>query len=108
LPHPASPIAASGTGTTGPEGSTPFEVTVRAKDRARVEIKSDGKVVVKGVMNPTDVKMIRATTKIVFWTANAGEIELSFNGKVIPLNSGENDEQVLVFNSRGLSHLTTQ
>ena len=108
LPHPASPIAASGTGTTGPEGSTPFEVTVRAKDRARVEIKSDGKVVVKGVMNPTDVKTIRATTKVVFWTANAGEIELSFNGKVVPLNSGENDEQVLVFNSRGLSHLTTQ
>ena len=102
LPHPSSANAASGASTVGPDGSTQFELTVRAKDRARVEIKSDGKVLVQGVMNPADVKTIRATNKVVFWTANAGEIELSFNGKVIPLNSGENDEQVLVFNSHGL------
>ncbi len=104
LPHPSN----SGTGTAGSESGAPFEVTVRAKDRARVEIKSDGKILVKGVMNPDDVKTIHATNKVVFWTANAGEIELSFNGKIIPLNSGGNDEQVLVFNSRGLSRLTTQ
>ena len=108
LPHPSSSDAAARTGTAGSENSEQFEVTVRAKDRARVEIKSDGKILVKGVMNPADVRTIRATNKVVFWTANAGEIELSFNGKVIPLNRGENDEQVLVFNSRGLSRLTTQ
>lgn len=108
LPHPSRSDAVSRANSASPEGSAQFELTVRAKNRARVEIKSDGKVLVKGVMNPTDVKTIRATTKVVFWTANAGEIDLSFNGKVIPLNRGENDEQVLVFNSRGLSHLTTQ
>jgi len=53
-------------------------------------------------MNATDVKTIHATNKVVFWTANAGDVEISFNGKNIPLNSGENDEQVLVFNSHGL------
>ena len=80
----------------------PFEVTVRAKDRARVEIKSDGKVVVRGVIEPSEVKTIHATNTVVFWTANAGQVELSFNGKNVPLNGGENDEQVLVFNSHGL------
>ncbi len=94
--------SSSATGTTGAETGAPFEVTVRAKDRARVQIKSDGKVLIRGVMNPTDVKTIHATNKVVFWTGNAGEVELSFNGKNVPLNGGENDEQVLVFNSHGL------
>jgi cytoskeleton protein RodZ len=108
LSQASSSDAVSRANSASPEGGPAFEVTVRAKDRARVEIRSDGKVLLKGVMNPADVKTIRATNKVVFWTANAGEIELSFNGKVVPLNGGENDEQVLVFNSRGLSRLTTQ
>ncbi len=86
----------------GSDGASPFEVTVRAKDRARVEIKSDGKVLLSGVMNPSDVRTIHASSKVVFWTGNAGEVEISFNGKNVPLNGGENDEQVLVFNSHGL------
>ncbi len=102
-PHPAdSNPSLAATGSAGPETEAPFEVTVRAKDRAWVEIKSDGKVLIRGVMNPTDVKTIRATNKVVFWTGNAGVMEISFNGKNVPLNGGENDEQVLVFNSHGL------
>jgi len=75
---------------------------VRAKDRAWVTIKSDGKILVQGVIQPPEVKTIRATTQIVFWTGNAGALELSFNGTNIPLRGGPNDEQVLVFNSHGL------
>ena len=100
LPHTAGSDTSSLPASA--QDATPFDVTIRAKDRARVEIKSDGKVLVRGVMNPADVKTIHATNKVVFWTANAGEVELSFNGKNVPLNGGQNDEQVLVFNSRGL------
>jgi len=100
LPHPvgadASSIAASA------QAGTPFDVTIRAKNRARIEIKSDGKVLLRGVMNPDDVKTIHATNKVVFWTANARDVELSFNGKNVPLDGGKSDEQVLVFNSQGL------
>ena len=99
LPPPAGPDTSSPPAIA--EVGTPFEVTIRAKDRARIEIKSDGEVVVREVMNPDEVKTIHATNKVVFWTANAGEVELSFNGKKVPLNGGENDEQVLVFNSHG-------
>ena len=105
-PHSSGSGAPAGasaeTGALGSKGTAPFEVTVRAKDRARVEIKSDGKVLVSGVMNPSEVKTVHATSKVVFWTGNAGEVELSFNGKDVPLNGGENDEQLLVFDAHGL------
>ena len=94
--------ASVSTGAAGSEGNAPFEITVRAKDRAWVKINSDGKTLVHGVINPGDVKTVHATNKVVFWTGNAGVLELSFNGKNVPLNSGENDEQVLVFNPHGL------
>ena len=95
-----APAADNAVATSG--AGTPFEVTVRAKDRAWVTIKSDGKILVQGVIQPPEVKTIRATTQIVFWTGNAGALELSFNGTNIPLRGGANDEQVLVFNSHGL------
>jgi len=104
-PQPVSTTGGTGSSdsaiaTTGAEAT--FEVTVRAKDRAWVTIKSDGKILVQGVIQPPEVKTIRATTQIVFWTGNAGALELSFNGTNIPLRGGPNDEQVLVFNSHGL------
>jgi cytoskeleton protein RodZ len=86
----------------GAQAATPFAVTVRAKERARVEVKSDGEVVVRGVIEPSEVKTFHATNRLVFWTANAGQVEISFNGESVPLSAGENDERVLVFNSRGL------
>jgi hypothetical protein len=105
-PHPSGSDAVAGTSAAkvvaGSEGYAPFEVTVRAKDRARVEVRSDGEIVVRGVIEPSEVRTFHATKRLVFWTANAGEVELSFNGKNVPLNGGENDEQVLVFNSHGL------
>jgi len=80
----------------------PFEVAVRAKDRAWVSIKSDGKFVVRGIINPSDVKTVQATDQVVFYTGNAGAVEVSFNGQRIALPAGANSEGVLVFNSRGL------
>ena len=88
--------------TTANDSAGPFEITVRAKDRAWVSVKSDGKILLRGVIHPSEVKTIRASNQIVFWTGNAGVVEVSFNGKKVPLSGGENDEQVLVFNSRGL------
>jgi cytoskeleton protein RodZ len=83
-------------------GATPFELTVRPKDSAWVSIKADGKFVVRGIIKPPEVKTIHATGQVVFWTGNAGAVEVSFNGKSVPLTGGENEERVLVFNSHGL------
>ena len=95
-------LAAGTNNVANSAGATPFELTVRPRDRAWVSIKSDGKFVVHGVIKPPDVKTIRATSQVVFWTGNAGAVEVSFNGKNVPLSGGENEERVLVFNSRGL------
>lgn len=81
---------------------TPFEVTIRPKDRAWVSVKCDGKFVVRGIIKPPDVKTIRATNEVIFYTGNAGEVEVAFNGKAVPLNSGANDQQTLVFDSKGV------
>ena len=105
MPLPAMAPISLATGThdvANPAGATSFELTVRPKNRAWVSIKSDGKFVVRGIIQPPDVKTVRATDQVVFWTGNAGAVEVSFNGKNVPLTGGENEERVLVFNSRGL------
>ncbi len=105
LSQQGTPQSAAGSATAqnvgAPEG-VPFELTVRAKDRAWVSIKSDGKFVVRGIIKPPDVKIIHATNQLVFWTGNAGDVDVSFNGKNVPVSGGDNDERVLVFNSHGL------
>ena len=101
----ANPQGATGAGPS-PRFSTAvtgqyFEVTVRAKDSAWVSIKSDGKVIVRGIISPPDVKTIRANEQIVFFTGNAGAVEVSFNGQPVPLAGGPNQEGVLVFSPHG-------
>lgn len=100
-PATAQPTPAKPSAETAP-ADAPFEVTVRPKDTAWVSIKSDGKYVVRGIIKPPDVRTIHATNQVVFFTGNAGSVEVAFNGKNVPLTGGPNVEQVLVFDSRGL------
>ena len=100
-PSSAAGSAAASTPANAAAG-TPFEVVIRPKDSAWVSIKSDGKFVVRGIIRPPDVKTIHATSQIVFWTGNAGAVEVSFNGKSVPLPGDANQEGVLVFDSRGV------
>jgi cytoskeleton protein RodZ len=102
----SSPVAPA-TGTTGATSTNTvagsgFEVVIRPKDRAWVSVKSDGNIVVRGIIKPPDVKTIRATGQIVFWTGNAGAVDVSFNGKSVPLPGDSNQEGVLVFDSQGV------
>ena len=76
--------------------------TVRAKDHAWMSIKSDGKFAGTRHHRPPDVKVVRATDQVVFWTGNAGAVEISFNGQRVALEGGPNSEGTLVFNSHGV------
>ena len=67
-------------------------MTVRANDSAWVSIKSDGKFAVRGIIGPPDVKTIHASDQVVFWTGNAGAVEVAFNGQPVPLAGGPNQE----------------
>ena len=86
---------------TGAEAAQPFEVTVRPKDRAWVSIKQDGKITVRGIIGPPDVKTIRANEQVVFWTGNAGAIDLTFNGQPVAIAGGPNEVAVLVITPKG-------
>ncbi len=88
--------------SANPPAGTPFEVIVRPKDSAWVSVKADGSYVVRGIIRPPDVKTIHASSQVVFYTGNAGAVEVSFNGKNVALTGGPNAEQVLVFDSRGV------
>jgi cytoskeleton protein RodZ len=102
---PAAPSSESAKpGTTGAAGAATesFEVTVRAKESAWVSIKSDGRFIVRGIIRPPDVKTVHASGQIVFWTGNAGAVEVLFNGQPVALAGGPNQEGVLVFNSHGV------
>jgi cytoskeletal protein RodZ len=98
---PAVATPDSSAGSANAAAAQSFEVIVRAKDRAWVSIKSDGKFVVRGIIGPEDVKTIQANKQVVFWTGNAGAVEVSFNGQPVALPGGPNQEGVLVFNSHG-------
>ena len=98
---PARPTGPESSATNG-SAEAPFEVTVRPKDAAWVSIKSDGQYVVRGIIKPPDVKTIHATNQVVFFTGNAGAVEVAFNGKNVVLTGGANEEQTLVFDSRGV------
>jgi cytoskeleton protein RodZ len=99
VPGGSNPLAPAKDSATSSE---PFEVTVRAKDHAWVSIKSDGKIAVRGIIAPPDVKTVRATGQIVFWTGNAGAVEISFNGQHVALEGGPNTAGTLVFNAHGV------
>jgi hypothetical protein len=99
---PPTPGQAASTATASTANAQSFEVAVRAKDRAWVSIKTDGKITVRGIISPPDVKVVHATGEIVFWTGNAGAVEISFNGQSVPLAGGPNSEGTLVFNSHGV------
>lgn len=105
-PAPATATAAAArqpeSSSAGAPSEGSFEVVVRPKSTAWVSIKSDGQIVVRGVIKPPDVKTIRANNQVVFFTGNAGAVELSFNGKNVPVSGGVNEEQTLVFDSRGV------
>jgi uncharacterized protein DUF4115 len=77
-------------------------VVVRPKSTAWVSVKADGQVVVRGVIKPPDVKTIRARDQVVFFTGNAGAVEVSFNGKNVALPGGVNEEHTLVFDAHGV------
>ena len=106
---PAQASAAVGAATSSQPGEassvatgSAFEVTIQAKDRAWVSVKADGKFVVRGIIKPPDVKTVRANSEVIFYTGNAGHVEVAFNGKNVQLSAGANEPQTVVFDSRGV------
>jgi len=102
LASAAAPRPAESAAGAGDAARLPFEITIRPKDRAWVSVRADGNYIVRGVIAPPEVKTIRATGNVVFYTGNAGAVAVAFDGKDVPLTGGLNDPQTLIFDSHGL------
>lgn len=98
---PATASTVTNATTSAAPNAQSFEVTVKPKEKAWVSIKTDGKITVRGIIGPPDVKTIRANEQIVFWTGNAGAVDVTFNGQPVPLAGGVNEVAVLVITPKG-------
>lgn len=77
------PAEVSATSALSANGSV-FEVKVRAKEDAWVEISADGKRVLSELLKANTDKVVHAEKIVVLTTGNAGGIEVSQNNQALP------------------------
>ncbi len=101
-PSAEQPPSAAGTGSNSLLPASGFEVVVKTTGRAWLSLKADGKYVTRGVLDAGQERTLHANQEIVVWTGNTGATQVSFQGKPVPLEGGQNEARVLVFKPDGL------
>jgi cytoskeleton protein RodZ len=79
-----------------------FSVLVTAKEDAWVSLTADGKIVVSRLLSAGEQQSVRAGSRIVLITGNAGGVDVSFNGKALGAIGNESQVRTLTFTSAGL------
>jgi cytoskeleton protein RodZ len=93
-------VMASANKTASPEHT--FSVMVTAKEDAWVLLKADGKTVLSRKLNAGEQQSVRAGSRVVLVTGNAGGVDVSFNGKALGAVGNESQVRTLTFTSTGL------
>lgn len=88
------------TSVQDPAGS--FELKVRAKEDAWVEISADGKRVASELMKANAERTVRAQKSIHLVTGNAGGIEVSRNGEVLPPLGDPGTKKAITITPQGI------
>jgi cytoskeleton protein RodZ len=78
-----------------------FFVVIKAKEDAWVSIVADGRRVIHGVLKADKQRLIRAGKQVIVTTANAGGIDLSFNGRPMGVIGNESEARTLMFTPTG-------
>ncbi len=104
-----SPTAATTNGSEGPAVATrtptpvrTFSVVVTAKEDAWVWLSADGKTVVSRMLSAGQRQSVRAGSRVVLTTGNAGGLEVTFNGKALGAIGSESQVRTLTFTPAGL------
>jgi cytoskeleton protein RodZ len=79
-----------------------FSVVVTAKEDTWVSASADGKMVVSRMLSAGERQSVRAGSRIVLITGNAGGIDVSFNGKAVGAIGNESQVRTLTFTPAGL------
>ena len=88
--------------SANPTTSEQFTVHVRARQDAWLSINADGRKLMEGTLSAAGERSFRAAHNMVFVTGNAGGVEISFNGKLLPTLGGERQPKKLLFTEEGL------
>jgi cytoskeleton protein RodZ len=79
-----------------------FLVRVTAKEDSWVSLTADGKTVVARILIAGEQQLVRAGSKVVLTTGNAGGLEVSFNGKSLGSLGNQSEVRTLTFTASGL------
>ena len=98
----AKPEATAGPGGIPGKPAIPgeFELRIHTRQDAWVSITADDQVLMEGVLKGD--KTVRARSRVVFRTGNAGAVEVSFNGQPQPPLGAENQVKTVVFTADGM------
>jgi cytoskeleton protein RodZ len=106
-PAPASQVP-SATNTTPPSQppastSSPgaFLVQIKATQDSWVAISADGRQIMQDTLYAFAEKSVGARDQVVIKTANAGALDISFNGKRLPAQGGPHEVKTLTFDPAG-------
>jgi cytoskeleton protein RodZ len=80
-----------------------LKLQIRAKEDSWVRITADGQILMEGILSPSSSRQFRAAKELVVKLGNAGVVELSYNGKLMPAFSPETKTKTLTFTADGLS-----
>ncbi len=87
LPPPKptrTPELARQASSTSSQAAVPILLRIRVRADAWMSITADDKVVVDGTLNADDERVIRANKRVVLDIGNAGGVEITHNGKILP------------------------
>ena len=79
-----------------------FTVHVRARQDTWLSINADGRKLMEGTLSASGERSFRAANNLVFVTGNAGGVEISFNGKLLPTLGAERQPKKILFTEAGL------
>jgi cytoskeleton protein RodZ len=96
----ASQTHALATKTPSPERM--FSIMVTAKEDAWVSLTADGKMRVTKMLRAGERQSVRAWSRVVLTTGNAGGIDINFNGKALGAIGHESQKRTLTFTPAGL------
>lgn len=83
-----------------------FLVVIKAHEDAWVSITADGKSIMADTLVAPAEKVVQARGQVIVKTGNAGALDISFNGKKLPLQGGYGDVRTLTFNPDGLETIS--
>jgi len=97
----AAPVSPT-VGGLNPDVPAELVVLVRARQKSWVSASADGKAVMKDVLEAGGEKSIRAKQQIVLTAGNAGGLEVSLNGKVLPSLGLADQKKTVIITGEGM------